>query len=53
MTTLIAAVQMLLNLKAYWSGTLIAFFQSCEETGMGARARVDVGLYGEKFGIHI
>ena len=50
-TTLIAAVQMWLDLKTSWSSTLIALFQPCEETGVGARAMVDDGLYGEKFGI--
>lgn len=50
-TTLIAAVQTLLDLKTSWSGTLIALFQPFEESGLGARAMVDDGLYGEKFGI--
>lgn len=42
---------MLLDLKTSWSGTLIALFQPFEETGLGARAMVNDGLYEEKFGV--
>lgn len=46
MTCLLAAAEMLVKLKGYWSGTLIVLFQPAEERGTGAKAMVDDGLYG-------
>lgn len=38
--TLLAAFSMLINLKTFWSSTLITCFQPCEETVTGARSMV-------------
>jgi amidohydrolase len=44
-TCLMAAAQLLLSVKAEWNGTLICLFQPNEESGQGAKAMVDDGLY--------
>ncbi len=44
-TCLLAAAEILLQLKQVWSGTLIVLFQPAEERGSGAKAMVDDGLY--------
>ncbi|KAF2462840.1 amidohydrolase [Lindgomyces ingoldianus] len=46
-TTLLAAVRLLADIRDHWTGTLIACFQPCEETGTGAQAMVDGGLYAD------
>ncbi|ORY15017.1 hypothetical protein BCR34DRAFT_533481 [Clohesyomyces aquaticus] len=43
--TLLAAVRLLVGIKDHWTGTLIACFQPCEETGTGALSMVEGGLY--------
>jgi amidohydrolase len=45
MTCLLAAAEILVELKQEWSGTLIVLFQPAEERGTGAKAMVDDGLY--------
>ena len=45
MTAMIGAVRKLVADKANWSGTLLVVFQPGEETGEGARAMLDAGLY--------
>jgi amidohydrolase len=45
MTCLLAAAEMLVELRQEWSGTLIVLFQPAEERGTGAKAMVDDGLY--------
>jgi hippurate hydrolase len=45
MTAMIGAVRRLVADKANWSGTLLVVFQPGEETGEGARAMLDAGLY--------
>jgi metal-dependent amidase/aminoacylase/carboxypeptidase family protein len=44
-TTLMAAVQMMVNARDRWSGTLIALFQPSEEDGKGALSMLEGGLY--------
>lgn len=44
-TSLLAAIETLLNAKDKWSGTLIYLFQPAEERGRGARMMLDDGLY--------
>lgn len=45
MTCLLAAAEILVQLKDKWSGTLVVLFQPAEERGTGAQAMVDDGLY--------
>lgn len=45
MTCLLAAAEILVELKQEWGGTLIVLFQPAEERGTGAKAMVDDGLY--------
>ncbi|GLR48085.1 amidohydrolase [Sphingomonas astaxanthinifaciens] len=45
MTAMIGAVRRLVADKANWSGTLLVVFQPGEETGEGAKAMLDAGLY--------
>lgn len=45
MTCLLAASEILLQLKDQWKGTLVVLFQPAEERGTGAQAMVDDGLY--------
>jgi amidohydrolase len=44
-TCLLGAAEVLLALRASWSGTLVLVFQPAEERGTGAKAMVDDGLY--------
>ncbi|KAF7550230.1 hypothetical protein G7Z17_g5872 [Cylindrodendrum hubeiense] len=44
-TCLLGAAELLVALKASWSGTLVLVFQPAEERGTGAKAMVDDGLY--------
>lgn len=44
-TSLLGAIETLLNAKDKWSGTLIYLFQPAEERGRGARMMLDDGLY--------
>ncbi|KAL4907055.1 hypothetical protein BDW74DRAFT_150168 [Aspergillus multicolor] len=44
-TSLLAASELLVNLRHQWSGTLIALFQPNEERGHGAQSMVSDGLY--------
>jgi len=44
-TCLIGAIGLLVAGRASWSGTVTAVFQPAEETGAGARAMVDDGLF--------
>lgn len=43
-TTLMATVELLVNARQAWSGTLTCIFQPNEENGAGAKAMVDDGL---------
>ncbi|KAF4637036.1 hypothetical protein G7Y89_g1034 [Cudoniella acicularis] len=45
MTAVLAATELLLSCRAAWSGTLVILFQGHEESGSGAQAMVDDGLY--------
>ncbi len=45
MTCLLAAADILVQLKDQWKGTLVVLFQPAEERGTGAQAMVDDGLY--------
>lgn len=45
MTCLLAASEILVQLKDQWKGTLVVLFQPAEERGTGAQAMVDDGLY--------
>ena len=45
LTALLAAAELLVRAKAFWSGTVILCFQPAEERGEGARAMVSDGLY--------
>jgi hippurate hydrolase len=47
MTSLLGTAKMLVQLKDQWSGTLILLGQPAEETGDGARALLNDGLYGK------
>ena len=47
MTSLLGTAKMLVQLKDRWSGTLILLGQPAEETGDGARALLNDGLYGK------
>lgn len=49
-TTLIAAIKLLIDTQNLWSGTVIACFQPSEEPGTGAQAMINDGLY-ERHGI--
>ena len=49
MTGWIGAAQLLVDRKADWSGTLMMIAQPAEETGEGAPAMLEAGLY-ERFG---
>ncbi|TXS21941.1 amidohydrolase [Streptomyces sp. adm13(2018)] len=42
---LLGALDLLAGGRAYWTGTVTAVFQPAEETGAGARAMVDDGLF--------
>ncbi|HEX6587837.1 MAG TPA: amidohydrolase [Longimicrobiales bacterium] len=42
---LIGAARLLADARAAWSGTLMLVFQPAEETGEGARAMIDDGLF--------
>lgn len=44
-TCLLGAVETLVAERETWSGTVLALFQPAEESGGGARAMVDDGLY--------
>jgi len=44
-TWLIGATTLLANTRASWRGTLMAVFQPAEETGTGAQAMIDDGLF--------
>ncbi|KAH8879209.1 metal-dependent amidase/aminoacylase/carboxypeptidase [Thozetella sp. PMI_491] len=44
-TCLLGAAEVLVALRASWSGTLVLVFQPAEERGTGAKAMVDDGLY--------
>jgi amidohydrolase len=44
-TCLLGATELLLRRTADWSGTLVVVFQAAEETGAGAHALVDDGLF--------
>ncbi|KQV21843.1 MULTISPECIES: amidohydrolase [unclassified Kitasatospora] len=48
-TCLVGALGLLARSLDAWSGTVLAVFQPAEETGTGARAMVDDGLF-ERFG---
>ncbi|MFI6871601.1 amidohydrolase [Nocardia sp. NPDC050406] len=48
-TCLIGALTLLANARNSWAGTILAVFQPAEETGRGAQAMVDDGLF-ERFG---
>jgi len=48
-TCLLAACAVLASQRETWSGTVLAVFQPAEETGEGARAMIDDGLF-ERFG---
>lgn len=48
-TCLLAACEVLAERRETWSGTVLAVFQPAEETGEGARAMIDDGLF-ERFG---
>jgi amidohydrolase len=45
MTSFIGTAQRLVAMKDQWSGTLVMILQSGEETGEGAKAMLDDGLY--------
>ena len=45
MVALLLAIETLYACRDYWQGTLIALFQPNEETGRGAQAMVEDGLY--------
>jgi len=47
MTCLLAATEVLVGIRASWSGTLIILFQPAEERGTGAAAMVSDGLYDQ------
>ncbi|MFC4001007.1 amidohydrolase [Prauserella oleivorans] len=44
-TWLCGAASLLAEVRASWSGTLVAVFQPAEEVGRGARAMIDDGLF--------
>src|SRR4051794_38855208 len=44
-TWLVGATTLLAQTRASWSGTVMAVFQPAEETGEGARAMIDDGLF--------
>ncbi|MCJ1358823.1 MAG: hypothetical protein MMC33_008823 [Icmadophila ericetorum] len=44
-TCLLAAAEAMVNMRAFWKGTLILVFQPAEELGDGAKAMVEDGLY--------
>ncbi|MBP2406730.1 putative hydrolase YxeP [Streptomyces netropsis] len=44
-TCLLGAMRLLAEGREHWSGTVLAVFQPAEETGQGARAMVDDGLF--------
>lgn len=46
-TSLIGTARMLAGLKAQWRGTLVLLAQPAEETGDGAKAMLDDGLYSK------
>ncbi|MER0445222.1 amidohydrolase [Streptomyces sp. Edi4] len=46
---LLGALKLLADSRELWSGTVLGVFQPAEETGQGARAMLDDGLY-ERFG---
>ncbi|GAB2628392.1 amidohydrolase [Prescottella soli] len=48
-TCLLGALEVLVDEKASWSGTVMAVFQPAEELGSGAQAMVDDNLFG-RFG---
>ncbi|WTL36434.1 amidohydrolase [Nocardia sp. NBC_01503] len=48
-TCLMGALKLLADARASWSGTVMACFQPAEETGQGAQAMVEDGLY-DRFG---
>jgi metal-dependent amidase/aminoacylase/carboxypeptidase family protein len=43
--SLMAIAKLMIEVKGYWSGTLICLFQPNEEGGTGVQAMVDDGLY--------
>jgi hippurate hydrolase len=47
-TWLVGAATLLAQTRASWQGTLLAVFQPAEETGQGAQAMIDAGLF-ERF----
>ncbi|TJZ52185.1 amidohydrolase [Streptomyces piniterrae] len=46
-TCLLGAAHLLAAGRAHWSGTLVVLFQPAEETGSGAQAMLDDGLYSK------
>lgn len=46
-TCLLGAADLLAAGRAHWSGTLVVLFQPAEETGSGAQAMLDDGLYSK------
>ncbi|NNH70523.1 amidohydrolase [Nocardia uniformis] len=48
-TCLLGALKLLADARHSWSGTVLAVFQPAEETGRGAQAMVDDGLF-DRFG---
>jgi hippurate hydrolase len=44
-TCLVGAVQALWQIRAQWSGTIVAVFQPAEELACGAKAMIDDGLF--------
>jgi amidohydrolase len=47
-TSQLAAGELLISSREFWTGTVVLLFQPNEERGKGAQAMVDDGLYDEK-----
>ncbi|HXU06582.1 MAG TPA: M20 family metallopeptidase [Polyangia bacterium] len=45
-TWLVGATTLLAQTRASWRGTVMAVFQPAEETGVGAKAMIDDGMFG-------